>query len=1636
MSVFLNAQLDYIFFFYGLAFILLASVCVSLTREPGRLLPWKWLGLFGLTHGVNEWLDMLAVNLGSSTAFTAARWAMMAISFLFLVEFGRAGLKNLGVRVPGRWVLLPLAILAGLGALAGQPGLNAATRYALGLIGGLASAYALLRAARTEAVRERDFSRRSLRIAALAMALYALAAGLVVPKATFPPALWLNHDWFFSTLGFPVQLVRGLLAIAIASGIWLFSQDQVRAATPESHPSRKRRPRPEFWLVLLLLVILGAGWVATESLGRRKTAELSSVLLTNTNLAAAAVDPERVKTLTSTLADVGRPDYERLKGQITLIRESDPYFHYAYLITLRGGKPVFAVDATPTGKPDYALPGLVYDAAPKGLLSAIQEGTGQVAGPYSDAWGTWMSGFAPVRDLQSGTILAALGIDMDYKAWTGAIAGARVPAIAVTFLLALMIIGFYLAQHSAGTSAQLVRDSLAWNNAILENSAVGIMALNGRAEISAANPRLLEMFDYGPGELNGCNVEMLNVSRESCERFGREFYRPMRAGEAVDTEYQMKRRDGTVFWCSISGRTLESSNSSKGSVWVVGDIDKRRQTEERLRAVLSSSSLGIALIDRDEIVLIWNPAMEKIFGWTAEEVLGHPWPAVPPDKSAESADLHRRMMRGENLGLLSVVRQRKDGLLVDLEFHFAPVFDSAGVLIGSMAMMRDIADEKRIQEQRKQTEDALATSERRFRDVSEAAGEFLWETDAEGTFTFLTDKVEEIEGYPPSVLLGHTAFEHMHTDDVDRAILEFQEAARAMAPFKIQQRTIARSGQVVWEEVNGLPILDDAGELIGWRGAALDISKRMKARAELEESESRFRGISTSAFDGIVMIDDQAKVTFWNEAAERMFGHTREDALGRDVHHLIAPADQHDAARTGFAGFRQTGQGAALSKTVEMRAVRKDGSTFPVELSVSPVNIHGTWHAASVIRDITARKQSEENLQKLALEAELANRAKGEFLANMSHEIRTPMNGVVGMTGLLLDTNLDPEQREYAETVRASADALLSIINDILDFSKLEAGKMELEMVDFDARTTMDEVSDLLAPRAAERGLEFICLVDPDVPAYVRGDPGRIRQILLNLTGNSLKFTSSGEVTIYASVDSQTDVEAVLRFIVADTGIGIDPEKVDLLFEPFVQADASVTRRFGGTGLGLAISKQLAEMMGGEIGAQSTEGLGSTFWFTVRVGKRAAPPEEALSRRRHMAGERILVVDDNRTNRRLISVLLDSWGCEHDEAPDGVVALHKLRTAVARHRPFQLAILDMMMPGMDGETLGRQIKCDPMLAETLLLMMTSAGRRRGDRERIENIGFAGSLVKPVKQSQLYDSLVDILYKPDASGTIEGFPANPPAPQTDSTTPTPVSSARILLAEDNLTNQKVALKLMEKMGYHADVVGNGREALEALAARPYDLVLMDVQMPEMDGFEATHRIRRPESAVLSHDIPVVAMTAHAMAGDRESCLEAGMDDYVSKPIDPRVLAEVIARWLSATPTSRPRPTPIRPVAAEPPAEQTDVPTYDHDGVLERLMGDESLVREVISMFLEDTPRQMDALARALQAGDATAVRRLAHTVKGAAGNVGAQVVQAAALRLEQASESGDMKETGAARTALEQAMLEFSRLFLVDGGMAP
>jgi PAS domain S-box-containing protein len=1120
-----------------------------------------------------------------------------------------------------------------------------------------------------------------------------------------------------------------------------------------------------------------------------------------------------------------------------------------------------------------------------------------------------------------------------------------------------------------------------------------------------------------------------------------------------------------------AGKVFDSDNTVSIYVRQFGLLLQRQQAEEALRA---SQQIYRELVEQvpevvytDEVNGNWRyigPNIQTLCGYSPEELFADPglWMGMilPQDR-----DLLKMQIKELDAGnfLHSEYRiRRRDGHLIWVRDHGIIKEDGVTGIKLIQGLLSEITQQKEIELAQKE-------SEARFRILFDNSPISLHEEDFSAVkqrlntlqIAGVVDFDVYLREHPEIVaecarlvkvvdvnnaslkLFGAIRKEDMLTNLASNLPTAENEAFRtelvliASGASHFEMETINQTldGRKITLQLNWTAFPGHENDLSKIIVSILDITEQKQAEAAIRESEAKFKAIIASSPDGIGMASMDGKMLLISDSLANMYGFAEDEKdayLGKNIFQFIDKSS-HESLKNNLITLRN---GVKFGVS-EYLAVKKDGTRFPVDSNStilrdsegSPIGI------VFVQRDITKRKQAEAELlntnmqleesitraNTLAVQAEMANIAKSEFLANMSHEIRTPMNGVIGMNGLLLETELNEEQRNYAEIVRSSSEALLTVINDILDFSKIEAGKLELETLDFDLQNLLDDFAATLAMRAHEKNLEFICTAHPDVPVLLKGDPGRLRQILTNLVGNAVKFTAQGEVVVRVTCLEKSDSKVELKFSIRDTGIGIPPEKIGLLFNKFSQVDASTTRKYGGTGLGLAISKQLAELMGGTIGVESEMGAGSDFWFTVRLKvqpKTSKDGQNEITDLASLKGVRILIVDDNVTSREILTLRLSSWGMRPAEAENGPTALRMLASAKEEGDPFLIAVLDMQMPITDGSMLGQIIKADENLAGTHLILLSSLGDR-GDSQHYAKIGFAGYFHKPLRHAELCNALSSLLVRDVLQ--IE----NRAVVTAREIRPLKVKAGvRVLLAEDNATNKLVALGILKKLGLKADAVENGKEVLNALESIPYNLVLMDVQMPEMDGLEATIRIRDTRSAVLDHNIPIVAMTANAMQGDRGRCLDAGMNDYVSKPVNPQILAEVLSRWLPGEESEEKiRDGQSSKSKTSMPVEEQR-PVFDKIHFLQRLMNDEELARIVIAGFLEDIPLQIQELKDSLARGDAVIAERQAHTIKGAAANIGAAVVRTTAAEMEKSAKDGNLR---AVQTQMSELELQFAAL---------
>jgi PAS domain S-box-containing protein len=860
---------------------------------------------------------------------------------------------------------------------------------------------------------------------------------------------------------------------------------------------------------------------------------------------------------------------------------------------------------------------------------------------------------------------------------------------------------------------------------------------------------------------------------------------------------------------------------------------------------------------------------------------------------------------------------------------------------------------------------------------------------------FVSGEIEKITGLSADSFLGvdpeRNLGDLIHPEDRELVENGVEEAVEEQRQYVLEYRLIDSEGRTRWVFDRGMATYSDEGHPLYLDGAIFDITDRKEQESELERSTARVDAVLQNATDAVITVDKDGVIVMFNPAAERIFAYSSSEIIGKSVD-ILVPDDIRPFHHEKVTRFRDTGDSGlrGLSR-IELQGRKKDGTLFDAELGIARMTAGGEIFMSAFVRDISLQKEQENALREAKEVAESATEAKSSFLANMSHEIRTPMNAIIGMSHLALKTDLDLKQRDYVEKVHQSGNLLLGIINDILDFSKIEAGRLDLEVVPFRLDQVLDNLGNLIALKAQEKGLEILFETGPEVPHGLMGDPLRLGQILLNLCSNSVKFTEKGEVIVRCRLVEEVHQAVILEFEISDTGIGMTEEQCGKLFKSFSQADVSTTRKYGGTGLGLAICKNLVGLMGGDIQVESEPGVGSRFIFTSIFSR--AETAEGLSSPSspvNLKDLKVLVVDDIESTRTLVSAILESFSFRASVASSGPEAIEMLKNC-SKEDPFKLVIMDWRMPGMDGIEACRKIKSMESLKETPTMIMSTAYGREEAIEAAEGIGLKGIVVKPFTPSTLLDNIMmtmgeggGLLKNKQGSAVISGQEF------------TGKKGTRVLLVEDNKINQQLAEDLLSEAGLNVSIANNGKEALECLDKEKYDLVLMDIQMPEMDGYEATGHIRKSDSY---SEIPVIAMTANALAGDREKCLEAGMSDYVTKPIDPDKLFKTLNKWAPVAEKEELPPLEKEATPSEDEELPENIPGVDLEVGLRNTAGKKKTLKKLLKQFLKDHREDPSNLLAKLEDGAHEDAKRIAHTLKGTSGTIGAQELHEAAKKLD-------------------------------------
>ena len=1081
---------------------------------------------------------------------------------------------------------------------------------------------------------------------------------------------------------------------------------------------------------------------------------------------------------------------------------------------------------------------------------------------------------------------------------------------------------------------------------------------------------------------------------------------------------------------------------------VMNSLRASESLSRRLAMIVEQSSDAIISRDLNGTILSWNTGAERLYGWTAQEAIG---------KSARElhlggftdADYARMLARMREPGNWAAegARVTKAGTTVQVSVTLARLLDEHGQVFGEVGIGRDVTAltqaqcalvlaNERLEARVLERTTELTLNETLLRAVMDAMPGVVVFLDAQQRQQLFNRRLEEWLALDADAIRGKTPSEVSSEENL-RVFLPYLEQAQAGKAVRFEWLYRAPDGTLRDVDTTLVPVPAGDGASGGVASFSMDISERKRADATLRDSLARNRVLATMverSTDSIHARDLDGNVTYWNQGAEQVTGFSAAEAIGQPLRSLHL-RDKDDAELAAVLARIRAGRATDF----EGQRLSKSGQAIDVAIRTEPLLDQDDRLSGEVcvLRDITATKNDERELRRAKEVAEAANRAKSEFLANMSHEIRTPLNGVLGLTELVLDTDLTHEQRTDLELVQTAGRSLMTILNDILDFSKIEAGQLQIEAFEFSPADSIADTLKLLAPRAHQKGLTLSCDAR-NTPPRLLGDPGRLRQIVMNLVGNAIKFTARGEVAVTVSTlpgetaaDSapQPDAAATLQVSVRDSGIGIAPDQHATIFDAFTQADASTTRRYGGTGLGLSISAKLVRLMGGSIRVDSVPGQGSTFTFTLKCGvpvaAQAQAPAPGASAPAALDGHTVLVVEDNASYSGALVRMLAGWGMVPAAASDGESALAMLRQANSLGRPYALLLLDVMLPGMDGYAVARQVKLEPHLAGNVVVL-TGAGQR-GDGARWLELGAAAYLSKPVQATELFEALVALISRPagEAVASLVTRHSLREARQ----------GASILVAEDNETNQVVARRVLKKLGYRVQLVNNGQEALDAIARETYDLVLMDMQMPKMGGLEAAAAIRTREASG-QRRVPIVALTAGAMQADRDSCLAAGMDDFLAKPYSAAEIDAVIKRWLPDSPAreawagNRTGPAAFDlgaqalessslPVVIQQDSMQGKTKIQAHSPALdvEVLKGcigdDDEGVDEFLRSYLDSSAKAATALHEAHRARRCDTISGLSHSLKSTARTVGALEVGELCAQLEAAGQQGDWPTIDAA-----------------------
>ena len=1395
-------QLDYVYMFAGIALIGLAGSALLLAVERHRAMAWRMLAGFGITAGIELLLRSAAVDVGDSSWFGLARLALRIIAFGMLLAFGLHSLRKSGARVPGDWVVVAVAAVAGGSLALGQPIAESVVRFGLAVPATVVASIAFWkRSRRVDVLRAWP-----LRLASVSTAAYAVLGSLVTllpeAKGVLPTLI----------------LLSALTAVCTMLALLDYS------AKLRIEPGRTRTPlqfAERLFIVPVMAVIILGGGALTHTAGHATENDVRETLLSRARTVASAVDDSAFGELSGTAADENTLSFRSIQRKLDRVSELNPDLTYIYAMRLKAGRAIFTADAQTPSDRTHAGPGTDYPEASPELLAALRSGKPFVEGPLRDKWGNWYSGFAPLRNEGTGALYGLLGIDIPAATVQRAVNMTRLMDIGIVLFVSLLLMTFFAIAMMARSQADRLNESERRFRTVVDVAPEGVLLVDPEDQrIVLANPYAKNLFGYGPDGLTGSHLQDVLGHEVGTACMG------VDSPSGEPAEFAVTASDGRDIRVEISCSRMPVEGEDRVLAFV-HDVTARKVAEEALNErieleratrAISSRFVNLPTEQLDEAISDSLAQLGCYLGVQRAYVFEfdhenktvtntHEW--VAPGTESLKATLHA--VPADRYPWINGQLAAGENVHIPLLASLPPGADTERRQLGSLGVQSLL-------------------------EVPMKAG---------------------------GVVTGFVGFESTFS-------------ARAFAD-----------------------------ETVTLLGVVADVFASAKRRAQIMSQLTTFSLAVTESPAATIITDEDGIIEYVNPRFQELSGFGPEDVVGRTPR--IQKSDQMDPAIYDEMWSRIT-HGEQFRGELINRS--KDGQEYWVAESISAVtDAQGRRHYVGVQEDISEIKRTEAELQRACEVAEDANAAKSDFLATMSHEIRTPMNAIIGMAELLDETPLSEEQQRYVRIFRSAGESLLTLINDILDLSKIEAGHFDLDVREFDLEDAIEQTADVLAIRAREKGLELLTQFASDVPARVVGDPDRLRQVLVNLVGNAVKFTERGHVLVKIERPKGAG-EGQIRFSVQDTGIGIPKDKAAKIFEAFTQADSSTTRRYGGTGLGLTISRRLVAMMGGDIEVTSVPGQGSDFHFTVQFAKAEAETPAAMD---ILNGVRALVVDDNETNRLILREYLEYAGALVDEAADGREAL----AVVAASEPYDIVLTDMRMPDMSGLEVTEQLLHIESARLPVVLVVTSENRA-GDPQRAREAGAASLLMKPVRRRDLLSAAENALARGNAGSTAAGPAPSQPAvapedapadaPQVSADPPMPaiedVRSLRILLAEDTEDNRLLIGAYLKNTPHVLSFAEDGAVAVEmfrvASAADPYDLVFMDMQMPVMDGYTATAEIRRIEAELGLEHTDVVALTAFALADEAEAAILAGCDEYLTKPIKKATLMDVIARYAGRNP----------------------------------------------------------------------------------------------------------------------------------------